>query len=881
MEEAIFKCSNSKCLYPFRDFKIKNFKENKVYIYRRIEPETKVLSIDDSVISSNDSAQPITSDVFYDQETCNNQLLVKTFSESQTNENIEEFDFDFPIGFFDDIETTTTSSSLPAQSNSDILDNCTNYSAKPKQSADEFDLSSINDMLDDWIGNSGTVTAPTIEVLPNESVANPNENAMLPPSVIQTNIIANTKIQKTQQKLSKCIKHIERKAKIPTKYQRKKLEKQTFNPGTSNDSKSKDLLLANDSNMSAKSLPTQLIANKASGNPNNGIKGIVSSLIQLKSNPSPMAVLDHLKFLERKKNVSATISKQCSSDLKFLMSSSIGTQSNQILKICPDIDSTSQPTTSNNAAETICQSNETKTKLKVKRVSKKKELIGDHEMSTKVFNQTNNLKMEGNPEQMEQLNVQKMDTNECDPELMLQPKAKSKPKSVRASRKKVKVSSDESLMYMKNIYVSETLKISALNRTTPSTNFTNSQIQNSLPDLMPSDDMPTNYQSNESHSIVAVKRKRVYKAKKPPAQLVDPPNLTETLNALRETQSDILTEIISPDQLLASIAVNNATLQNIDTTEKVEYTENEKNLHPNAAQTQNNFENSFAKSNIYSEKINENAITDNVIQTTLQSCDVIPKLKAKRIRKNTINVSDNLKPIKATKRKRIPKAKQLSIQTDVQPMNALQETPIELLKENESSDQSLANAENIDQSTPSINPSSNTNTTLKSGLNLHTKMTNVQVFDGSPNCESLVDIIYSDQIDGIQTMQQLNKCKPKLKEKRIWKKKVVQDVIVKPKIERKKRAPKLKVPSSQGAPTDCKILQNVDATINSVVSNKIILNTNTAQTQITNDSSEFVSSNYMENVDNVINGSNIVLDELSKFVSNANNVYKYVAPTIK
>lgn len=194
LEEAIYKCENSTCLYPFDHFIFKRLSDNKVYYYEEI---------------IENGGREVFLRVPLDGQSINhskNPLSTKLFSDSQRNPDIESYDCDFS-DLFDDIDIEPApESQKPSTStveNPDFL-----------EFLDDVMPSSCNDKVLDDNGINGMI------------------DNMLRDSPLKS--ITPTKVEKTERStplpevtLSKCIKHIEKKKNLKN-YKISEKSQQTF-----------------------------------------------------------------------------------------------------------------------------------------------------------------------------------------------------------------------------------------------------------------------------------------------------------------------------------------------------------------------------------------------------------------------------------------------------------------------------------------------------------------------------------------------------------------------------------------------------------------------------------------------------------------------------
>lgn len=176
LEEAIYKCENSSCLYPFERFIFKRLSDNKNYYYEEIKDNGRELffrvPMDGQGIKQS-----------------RNPLSTKLFCDSQKNPDIESYDCDFS-DLFDDIDfepqTEPTEPSTSTMENPDFLEFLGDTT--PNTEMKVLDDNGISTMINDML---------------TESPLKP----VNPKTTIKTESIK----PKPEATLSKCIEHIEKK----------------------------------------------------------------------------------------------------------------------------------------------------------------------------------------------------------------------------------------------------------------------------------------------------------------------------------------------------------------------------------------------------------------------------------------------------------------------------------------------------------------------------------------------------------------------------------------------------------------------------------------------------------------------------------------------
>lgn len=157
-DEAIYKCSSGTCMYPFENFKFKNVKDNTLYLY---EPN----DTNQSTSSAIDESSSLWPNDSHQSDNVNSAFLAKTFTPSQSNENIEEFDFDF--GF---LENIASDEPLPLQT----------PIASMNETCGQLDDDGIDDFLNDLIHGKCENKLPPDTVATAVQTVNNNQISMKP-----------------------------------------------------------------------------------------------------------------------------------------------------------------------------------------------------------------------------------------------------------------------------------------------------------------------------------------------------------------------------------------------------------------------------------------------------------------------------------------------------------------------------------------------------------------------------------------------------------------------------------------------------------------------------------------------------------------------------
>lgn len=193
LEEAIYKCENETCLYPFDHFIFKRLSDNKIYYYEEIK----------------DNGREVFLRVPLDGQSINqsiNPLSTKLICDSQRNPDIESYDCDFS-DLFDVIDfepiPETPKPSTSTDENPDFLEFINDVTPCAETSTDRvLDENGVIDVINSVLSESPLKTATPTK--PSTST--------------------NTAPEAT---LSKCIKHIE-KVKNVRNYKINQKSQETF-----------------------------------------------------------------------------------------------------------------------------------------------------------------------------------------------------------------------------------------------------------------------------------------------------------------------------------------------------------------------------------------------------------------------------------------------------------------------------------------------------------------------------------------------------------------------------------------------------------------------------------------------------------------------------
>lgn len=225
LDEAIWKCSSETCLYPFENFRFKNFNENKVYVYEKIEDDPLSMHVEEIGVMPDMKV-----------EESSSSSSVSTSSGSCAEYNIkpqvtavEEFDFDaFTAEFFKTDSPAESQTSFEMKNDFDLMDGLQCPSEFKQDVVEQpIDMNGLNDILDDLINDNHSSAAST------SSTVSPVQMSVAEPSYLpvaactidlekEEALGAAKYVQMPKPKLSKCLKHIE--AKIKMKFEAKIVE---------------------------------------------------------------------------------------------------------------------------------------------------------------------------------------------------------------------------------------------------------------------------------------------------------------------------------------------------------------------------------------------------------------------------------------------------------------------------------------------------------------------------------------------------------------------------------------------------------------------------------------------------------------------------------
>lgn len=199
MEEAIYKCAGTTCLYPFQQFIFKSLIDNSVYYYEEVLPREALFRV------------PLDDQPEYYSK---NPLSTKPICDSQRNPDIENYDCDLSDllnDFEPEPEPQTEVKSQPESSdlNPDILEFLDDITPATLNTDKVLDEKGVDDFINNLLADPSSKTVTPLPRVKNESVEKPKP--------IESK-------EKPKAKLSKCIQHIE-KTKV-TKNQKTK-EKST------------------------------------------------------------------------------------------------------------------------------------------------------------------------------------------------------------------------------------------------------------------------------------------------------------------------------------------------------------------------------------------------------------------------------------------------------------------------------------------------------------------------------------------------------------------------------------------------------------------------------------------------------------------------------
>lgn len=223
LDEALWKCSSATCLYPFNDFKFKNFTDSTVYIYRKPVGQ----SADEKTVSP-DPRSPVKQEKDVENKKFSpKKIFNKAISTAPIQTpTIDEFDFDtFTADLFKTDSPEDSQSSFEYKGDFDLIDEYSGAQPKPPNTVvveQQLDLNGLNDMLDDIISeysnesfDIGAAKSTKIEQVDTEKVV-----AVAPGSLPIVDLVKesvgdqDSKVQMPLPRLTKCLKHIEDKIRI-------------------------------------------------------------------------------------------------------------------------------------------------------------------------------------------------------------------------------------------------------------------------------------------------------------------------------------------------------------------------------------------------------------------------------------------------------------------------------------------------------------------------------------------------------------------------------------------------------------------------------------------------------------------------------------------
>lgn len=248
-DEAIYKCSNGSCMYPFENYKFKNVKDNTLYMYEPIEVDLQPITT--ATISAGPSSTEW-HDTFQQNDNVNAAFLAKTFTPSQNNENIEEFDFDF--GFLENIAndeplkfhtTTTTTASMNdtigqpddvdiddfldnlihGKSDTKFTDTDTMVSTVPLENNNQISFGQFNFVEPRVLSSPLPPLPPSPAPSALPSLSYPSASPIIVEKKELEPWAASAQLPKAKRKLSKCLKSIAMKTE-----KKEKKPKRTKNP---------------------------------------------------------------------------------------------------------------------------------------------------------------------------------------------------------------------------------------------------------------------------------------------------------------------------------------------------------------------------------------------------------------------------------------------------------------------------------------------------------------------------------------------------------------------------------------------------------------------------------------------------------------------------
>lgn len=196
MDEAVYKCDNTQCMYPFRNFKYKNFTENIIYRYEKVEERSESMSKN----CSDELGKPksIPSDAY---------LFIENEQIEENSDFLDEF-ADFNGSIYETIKQSNEivdnyDSILDITFNLDNLLESDNGNENLFESSQSYNANEIEDIIEDLC--KPTVSSKTIFENSELNSTLTDVPTLQHSSPIKTSNIPSISIEKSsKRKIQKC-----------------------------------------------------------------------------------------------------------------------------------------------------------------------------------------------------------------------------------------------------------------------------------------------------------------------------------------------------------------------------------------------------------------------------------------------------------------------------------------------------------------------------------------------------------------------------------------------------------------------------------------------------------------------------------------------------
>lgn len=180
LNEAVYKCNGSRCLYPFRNFLYKNFTDNTVYRYERIGIESSMLTIQHQQESqivpyTNDDVPSIALDfdensmrgnAFTNNSSSSSSIIDDTTTSSSCSSSNDSFNTNSYENYSLDMFSLENLLSAPItgnQNNVSLNSTGDNDNDDDDDDTQTYEMDCINGIIDDICKNSNFTTADYTE----------------------------------------------------------------------------------------------------------------------------------------------------------------------------------------------------------------------------------------------------------------------------------------------------------------------------------------------------------------------------------------------------------------------------------------------------------------------------------------------------------------------------------------------------------------------------------------------------------------------------------------------------------------------------------------------------------------------------------------------